>query len=96
MEGMEAVILVDAVINEGGSVAGFVRRVRGLKPGVRVVVVAGVVQREAVCGPERFLVRKLGGCGRVTVVTLRTSGNKFVGRGRTDTGDRLFNTTHLA
>lgn len=31
----------------------------------------------------------------LSLVALRLSGNKFTGRRTTDTGNRLFNTTHL-
>ncbi|RMY04783.1 hypothetical protein D0868_06772 [Hortaea werneckii] len=94
LDGMKAVILVDAVINEGGTIAGFVKHIRQIQPDINIVVVTGVVQRDAVRGPK-ILTRALSGCGKVTLVTLRTSERKYKGQGATDTGDRLFNTTHI-
>ncbi|KAI6839135.1 hypothetical protein KC340_g8200 [Hortaea werneckii] len=94
LDGMKAVILVDAVINEGGTIAGFVKHIRQIHPDIDIVVMAGVVQRDAVRGPK-ILTRALSGCGKVTLVTLRTSERKYKGQGATDTGDRLFNTTHI-
>ncbi|RMY60156.1 hypothetical protein D0863_11684 [Hortaea werneckii] len=94
LDGMKAVILVDAVINEGGTIAGFVKHIRQINSDIDIVVVAGVVQRDAIRGPK-VLTRALSGCGKVSLVTLRTSERKYKGRGATDTGDRLFNTTHI-
>ena len=91
---MKAVILVDAVINEGGTIAGFVKHIRQINSDIEIVVIAGVVQRDAVQGPK-VLTRALSGCGKVTLITLRTSERKYKGQGVTDTGDRLFNTTHI-
>ncbi|KAI6841407.1 hypothetical protein KC342_g2335 [Hortaea werneckii] len=94
LDGMKAVVLVDAVINEGGTIAGFVKHIRQINPNIDIVVMAGVTQRDAVHGPK-ILTRALSGCGKVTLVTLRTSERKYKGQGATDTGDRLFNTTHI-
>ncbi|RMY73628.1 hypothetical protein D0863_03744 [Hortaea werneckii] len=94
LEGMKAVILVDAVINEGGTIAGFVKHIRQMNREIDIVVMAGVVQRDAVHGPK-VLTRALSGCGKVTLIALRTSERKYKGQGATDTGDRLFNTTHI-
>ncbi|KAI6860637.1 hypothetical protein D0864_06095 [Hortaea werneckii] len=94
LEGMKAVILVDAVINEGGTIAGFVKHIRQINTEIDIVVMAGVVQRDAVHGPK-VLTRALSGCGKVTLIALRTSERKYKGQGATDTGDRLFNTTHI-
>ncbi|KAI7487406.1 hypothetical protein KC357_g2538 [Hortaea werneckii] len=94
LDGMKAVLFVDAVINEGGTIAGFVKHIRQINPNIDIVVMAGVTQRDAVHGPK-ILTRALSGCGKVTLVTLRTSERKYKGQGATDTGDRLFNTTHI-
>lgn len=61
-------------------------------------MVAGVVQEEVVGkdGAEGVLARELAGMGDVSLVTLRISKNKYTGTGGTDTGHRLFNSTHLA
>ncbi|KAI7194713.1 hypothetical protein KC363_g1941 [Hortaea werneckii] len=94
LDGMKAVILVDAVINEGRTIAGFVKHIRQIDPNIDIVVMAGVTQRDAVQG-RKILTRALSGCGKVTLITLRTSERKYKGQGATDTGDRLFNTTHI-
>ncbi|RMZ15562.1 hypothetical protein D0860_01522 [Hortaea werneckii] len=94
LEGMKAVILVDAVINEGGTIAGFGKHIRQMNHEIDIVIMAGVVQRDAVHGPK-VLTRALSGCGKVTLIALRTSERKYKGQGATDTGDRLFNTTHI-
>ncbi|KAK0710675.1 uracil phosphoribosyltransferase-domain-containing protein [Lasiosphaeris hirsuta] len=94
LAGRETVVLVDSVVNSGKSVVEFVQRVRALGSGVRVVVVAGVVQAGAI-SPGSVLGRLLVDDGNLGLVALRLSDNKFTGRGGTDTGNRLFNTTHL-
>ncbi|KAK3712003.1 hypothetical protein LTR37_009315 [Vermiconidia calcicola] len=88
------VILVDWVINSGKSILEFVKRVRSIDRCVRIVIVAGVVQADALksMGP---LVSALNVGGEISLVTLRTSDRKYTGKGGTDTGNRLFNTTHL-
>jgi uracil phosphoribosyltransferase/adenylate kinase/phosphoserine phosphatase len=94
LEGMRTVILVDSVINNGKSIAEYVNHIRDLRIPVRIVVVAGVVQEMAVV--ERGgLQQQLDGFGRLDLIALRLSSNKYTGNGKTDTGDRLFNTTHL-
>lgn len=86
------IILVDWVINSGGSIIEFVRYLRfKLESQVPIIVVAGVMQQEA----RGELERALAGWGMVDVVALRISPNKYPGKGGTDTGHRLFNTTNL-
>ncbi|KAI9798893.1 MAG: hypothetical protein M1833_004396 [Piccolia ochrophora] len=87
------VVLVDSVLNSGKTVLEFVQRVRKLHATVRIVIVTGVAQAQAIS--EGSLVRALGRHSNVSLVALRLSDNKFTGRGTTDTGNRLFNTTHL-
>ncbi|KAK7051776.1 uracil phosphoribosyltransferase [Favolaschia claudopus] len=90
----ETVLLVDSVVNSGKSVQEFVQRIRGVNSSIRIVVVTGVVQSGAL---------EIGGVlgdmlledENVGVVALRVSENKYTGRGGTDTGHRLFNSTHL-
>ena len=92
--GQSTVILVDSVINRGGTAVEFVKRVRQLRPTIQILVVTGVVQKDAVKeqgGMEKGLV----GCGEVTVIALRVSENSYTGQGGTDTGAQLFNTTHI-
>lgn len=94
LEGQVTVILVDSVINTGKTVVEFVERVRKLHATIRIVVVAGVVQAE--CVSPGSLIGELTHHGRLHVIALRTSDTKFKGTGATDTGNRLFNTTHMA
>ncbi|KAI1379267.1 hypothetical protein F4677DRAFT_411114 [Hypoxylon crocopeplum] len=44
LRGMRNVILVDSVVNSGGSIIQFAQHVRELRPMSHIVVVAGVVQ----------------------------------------------------
>ncbi|KAI0593850.1 uracil phosphoribosyltransferase-domain-containing protein [Biscogniauxia sp. FL1348] len=87
------VVLVDSVINNGDTVVRFVEHVRDLHRSVRIIVVAGVVQKKALV--EGSYAKKLIGYEHLSLIALRISDNKFKGRGTTDTGNRLFNTTKL-
>ncbi|KAJ3760392.1 uracil phosphoribosyltransferase-domain-containing protein [Lentinula raphanica] len=91
IQGQETVILVDSVINNGNTVEEFVVHIRKLDRNIRIIVVSGVVQAQSL-DPGRALARI---SADVEVVALRMSENKFTGRGTTDTGNRLFNTTRL-
>jgi uracil phosphoribosyltransferase len=95
VEGQRTIILVDSVINSGETMMEFVRRAREIHARIEIVVVAGVIQVEAV---ERGggLTGSVKNCPNFSVVALRVSENRFTGSGGTDTGNRLFNTTHLA
>ncbi|EFE30654.1 uncharacterized protein ARB_02576 [Trichophyton benhamiae CBS 112371] len=93
VQGKVTIIIVDSVINSGKTVAEFLGRIQILHSTVRIVVVAGVFQAE--CISRRALTQKLRYGAKVTVVALRVSQNKYTGRGSTDTGNRLFNTTSL-
>ncbi|KAK7426494.1 hypothetical protein QQZ08_007089 [Neonectria magnoliae] len=88
------VILVDSVVNNGKTLMQFIEHVRDLHASIRIVVVAGVVQAEVVV--EMHALAKLMGRHGASIVALRLSENKFTGTKTTDTGNRLFNTTHLA
>ncbi|KAK0619460.1 uracil phosphoribosyltransferase-domain-containing protein [Immersiella caudata] len=95
LEGVETVMLVDSVVNSGKTVVEFVQRVRHVGgKGVRIVVVAGVVQAGAVDREAEFGAM-VEGDKTLDIVALRLSENQFTGRGGTDTGNRLFNTTRL-
>jgi uracil phosphoribosyltransferase len=94
IHGQVTVMLVDSVVNSGKTVAQFVQRIRKLHATIRIVVVSGVAQAESVFGGS--LSHALAGCTNISLIALRLSDNKFTGRGFTDTGNRLFNTTHLA
>ncbi|OAQ99316.1 hypothetical protein LLEC1_05493 [Akanthomyces lecanii] len=88
-------ILVDSVVNSGKSIVEFLQHVSRLKKDLKnIVVVAGVVQEETVAGGHAL--REMLEQNRIKMVALRVSSNKFTGTKATDTGNRLFNTTHLA
>ena len=93
LEGQLTVILVDSVVNTGKTIIEFVEQVRKLHATIRIVVVAGVVQAQCVSG--NGLHQTLAKYGKVHLIALRVSDTKFTGSGTTDTGNRLFNTTHL-
>ncbi|KAI8962046.1 uracil phosphoribosyltransferase-domain-containing protein [Daldinia sp. FL1419] len=88
------IILVDSVVNSGSTIVEFARHIRALQPHIHVVVVTGVVQKQSVFpgGQVSEYSREVG----LEVVALRISNNKYTGSGGTDTGNRLFNTTHLS
>lgn len=88
------ILLVDSVVNNGTTILDFVRHIRGMNATVRIIVVAGVIQANAVSS-NGVLTRNLSRYPSISLVTLRLSNNKFTGTGTTDTGNRLFNTTHL-
>jgi len=90
---LRTIVLVDSVVNSGKTVVDFVQHVRSLDATIRIVVVAGVVQAQSVS--EGSLAQALARHANFSLVALRLSDNKFTGRGTTDTGNRLFNTTHL-
>ncbi|ATY65610.1 uracil phosphoribosyltransferase [Cordyceps militaris] len=95
LENQKNLILVDSVVNSGKSIMDFLRHVARLKQNLtRIVVVAGVVQKEAVA--DGHALRTEMEQHQVNMVALRVSDNKFTGTKTTDTGNRLFNTTHLA
>ncbi|CBF78690.1 hypothetical protein AN7288.2 [Aspergillus nidulans FGSC A4] len=93
LKGIVNVILVDSVINSGESMAQFVQRIREVDGAVRIIIVAGVIQDQAVKGCSQL--RAVARSTELTVVALRLSANKYTGKGTTDTGNRLFNTTYL-
>lgn len=80
--------------NSGKTVVQFVQHVRNLHVTIRIVVLTGVAQAQSVS--EASLPKALTRHAKLSLVALRLSGNKFTGRGTTDTGNRLFNATHLS
>jgi phosphoserine phosphatase/uracil phosphoribosyltransferase/adenylate kinase len=88
------IILVDSVVNSGNTLMQFIERVRHLQADIRIVLVAGVVQAEVVMHTHPLATHMRR--HRASLVALRLSENKFTGTKGTDTGNRLFNTTHLA
>ncbi|KAL8999175.1 MAG: hypothetical protein Q9169_001954 [Polycauliona sp. 2 TL-2023] len=97
LEGQVTLILVDSVINTGKSIVDFIRYIRKyIHATIHIVVVAGVIQDKCVTGDDGgTLVQQLASFARVHIVALRLSTTSFVGSRQTDTGNRLFNTTHL-
>ncbi|OCK85219.1 hypothetical protein K432DRAFT_400421 [Lepidopterella palustris CBS 459.81] len=93
LQGQLTVLLVDSVVNSGKTVVEFVQHIRNLHATIRIVVVTGVAQAQSVS--RGSLAQALAGHSNLSLVALRISDNKFTGRGTTDTGNRLFNTTHL-
>lgn len=94
LQGQLTVILVDSVVNTGKTIIEFVQHVRKLHATIHIVVVAGVIQAQ--CISEGSLLKQtLAYHARLNVIALRSSDTKFTGSGTTDTGNRLFNTTHL-
>jgi uracil phosphoribosyltransferase/phosphoserine phosphatase/adenylate kinase len=87
------VVLVDSVVNSGKTVVEFVQHIHNLHATIHIVVVAGVVQAQSV---SEGLAQALACHSNFSIIALRLSDNKFTGTGTTDTGNRLFNTTHLA
>ncbi|KAJ7706627.1 uracil phosphoribosyltransferase-domain-containing protein [Mycena metata] len=93
LDGRETVVLVDSVVNSGKSVEEFVQRIRTLASTIRIVVVAGVIQAQSLS--DGLLGDILARDDNVGFISLRLSDNKYTGKGTTDTGNRLFNSTHI-
>ncbi|KAH8589268.1 uracil phosphoribosyltransferase-domain-containing protein [Bisporella sp. PMI_857] len=93
LQGQMTVVLVDSVVNNGKTVVQFEQHVRKLHATIRIVVIAGVIQEESVS--EGGLIYGLARNTKLNLIALRLSQNKFTGSGTTDTGNRLFNTTHM-
>ena len=94
LQGQLTVILVDSVVNAGKTIVEFVQHVRKLHATIRIVIVAGVVQAQCVSGSST-LNQILTLHAKLHLIALRLSDTKFTGSGTTDTGNCLFNTTHL-
>ncbi|KAI1758650.1 uracil phosphoribosyltransferase-domain-containing protein [Hypoxylon sp. FL1150] len=92
LAGIGRVILVDSVVNSGKTILEFIQHIRMIVEVIPITVVAGVVHCGAIYGSE--YAEMLAKCDHL-LVTLRLSDHKYVVGGATDTGDRLFNTTHL-
>lgn len=93
LQKQHTVLLVDSVVNSGKSVLEFIRHIRRHDATIRIVVVAGVVHSKSLSTGDFCLA--LEHDTSLGLVALRLSNNKFTGSGITDTGNRLFNTTHL-
>ena len=84
----------DSVINTGKTVVQFIQHIRRMHATIRIVVVAAVVQLLSVTRGD--LAAMLEDDLNISIVALGLSDNKCTGKGTTDTGNRLFNTTHLS
>ncbi|KAK2040088.1 uracil phosphoribosyltransferase [Colletotrichum somersetense] len=91
LAGKKTVLLVDSMVNSGKTIVEFVQQIRKLGSIKRIVVVAGVVQDRAVSD----VLEPLASTADLSLVALRLSENKYTGKGGTDTGNRLFNTTQI-
>lgn len=80
------IILVDAVINTGKSIEIAIEHLRKSKPR-KIFVATLIMQKETMLLSEKY--------SDIYFYALRVSENKYVGKGGTDTGNRLFNTTNL-
>ncbi|KAL8664485.1 MAG: hypothetical protein Q9202_003035 [Teloschistes flavicans] len=88
----QTIILVDSVVNTGKTIVRFVEYIRKLSAAIRIIVVAGVAHDDTVNGDDfKRAFRHFD----FTLVALRLSPNSFNASGPNDTGNRLFNTTHL-
>ena len=95
VQGQSNIVLVDSVVNNGTTVIEFLERLKALGSAPEsIIMVAGVVHSGAISG-ESPLWQALSRDRKLSVVALRLSDNKFTGKGTTDTGNRLFNTTGL-
>jgi hypothetical protein len=83
------VILVDAVVNEDGTMIQFLESLDRRRQRIRGVLMAGVVQAGAVPKLENAIA-EVG--LEVSLVALRLSEAKFAGRDGMNTGNRLFMT----
>ncbi|KAK5998992.1 hypothetical protein PT974_01377 [Cladobotryum mycophilum] len=93
IEHRTTILLVDSVINTGKTIIEFVEHICSLDANVRIVVVAGVVQADTI--QQGHPMATLLNRRRIPLVALRISSNKYKGVKNLDTGNRLFNTTHL-
>lgn len=64
---------MDSVINSGKSIADHVNHIRTFNLAARIVIIAGVVQEQAIQKETGGLSKALLGYGRLSTVALRTS-----------------------
>ncbi|MBC6479419.1 MAG: hypothetical protein GDA56_18235 [Hormoscilla sp. GM7CHS1pb] len=77
------IILVDSVINTGKSIERVVTEIKSQNP-AKIVVATLVMQQDTTKLADQYR--------EIDFYALRFSANKYVGKGATDTGNRLFNT----
>ncbi len=80
------IIVVDAVINTGKSIEKAIEHLRKSKA-KKIFVATLIMQKDALHFADKY--------SDIYFYALRVSENKYVGKGGTDTGNRLFNTTNL-
>jgi len=80
------VIVIDAVINTGRSMIKIIESLEKCRC-KRIIVATLILQKEALLIFEKYQ--------NISFYALRISENKYVGKGGTDTGNRLFNTFAL-
>jgi uracil phosphoribosyltransferase len=80
----KTIIIVDAVINTGKTINNIIHKLK-LCECTKIVVVTLVLQNEAALNFEESNIN-------INLYALRISENKYIGKGTTDTGNRLFNT----
>jgi len=79
----KTIIIVDAVINTGKSITKIIEHLQKNEPR-RIFVATLIMQKEALQLADKY--------PDIYFYTLRISENKYVGKGESDTGNRLFNT----
>lgn len=79
----KTIIIVDSVINTGKSILKVIQNIENRKC-KKMIVVTLIMQKEALQFVEKY--------PNISFYALRISENKYVGKGGTDTGNRLFNT----
>jgi uracil phosphoribosyltransferase len=82
----KVVIIVDAVINTGKSIEKIIEQLKESKTN-KIFVATLIMQNDALQLADKY--------PNIYFYALRVSENKYVGKGGTDTGNRLFNTTNL-
>ena len=79
------VFVVDAVINTGKSIEKIIEQLQKHKAR-KIIVATLIIQKDALHIADKY--------PDIYFYALRISENKYVGKGGTDTGNRLFNTTN--
>jgi uracil phosphoribosyltransferase len=94
LRGRRTIILADAVVNKGDTIADFVDFIRSKDASVCIIVMTAVAQKA--CVETGRFADLLAKDKKLNLIALRLSGNSYKGTKGTDTGHRLFNTTFLA
>jgi uracil phosphoribosyltransferase/phosphoserine phosphatase/gluconate kinase len=94
LQGRRTIILADAVVNKGDTIADFVNFIRPKDASVCIIVMTAVAQKA--CVETGRFADLLAKDKKLNLIALRLSENSYKGTKGTDTGHRLFNTTFLA